>query len=49
MLFPVCKVLAANSAEELSQQCLENIEKLDEYGFKKPIIRLTVEDKDGLI
>jgi len=49
LLFAVCKVLAANNKEEIQQQCMENIEKLDECGFKRPIIRLTLEGKDDLI
>ena len=48
-MFPVFKVLAANNAEELSQQSMDGIELLDECGFKKPITTLKLEDKDELI
>lgn len=42
-------MLAANNVEELSQQSMDSIEILDECGFKKPITRLKLEDKDELI
>ena len=42
-------MLAANNVEELSQKSMDSIEILDECGFKKPITRLKLEDKDKLI